>query len=170
MNILNQTNEEQSQIPSIQQTYSLKSDWKFHQIVFLSNSFSNTLSIEPFSAVELELSLKNPDSDPLSINLLNTLLMKKGVFKPNVKVIDQESRYKLHCLLCKKLIYFYKIYARSICFKHSRPFTESLIRFDLETWRNTGKFEIFNGEDYYYDINYESDLKKLMIIELFRCL
>lgn len=170
MNILKQTHEEQRQTSVIQPTYSLKSDWKFHQIVFLSNTFSNTLSIDPFSTIELELSLKNPDTDPLCINLLNTLLMKKGVFKPNVKVNDQESRYKLHCLLCKKLIYFYKIYARSICFKYNRPFTESLIKFDLEASRNIGKYEIFNAEDYYYDINYESDLKKLMIIELFRCL
>ena len=169
LNAINLNQNEENMI-SLKDDYTCKLDWKFHQIVYLSNIFQSTLAIEPFSAIDLELSLKSPEIDSLCLNLLFKLLMKKAMFKPNAKVNDLESRIKLHELLCKKLIFFYKIYARSLVSYHNQPFTQNLIDKDLLSFDENNTFKIRKAENYYGEINFEQDLKKSMIMNLFRCL
>lgn len=150
--------------------YSCKSDWKFHQIVYLANLFKGTLAIEPLSATDLELSLLNPEYETLCLSLLWKLLMKKAVFKPNAKITDTDSKDKLKLLLCKKLIYFYKIYSRCLIKKYKAPFTEELINHDLLSFDETEFFNIMKAKDYYKEIEFELDVKKLMVLNLFRSL
>lgn len=150
--------------------YSCKTDWKFHQIVYLANIFKATLALEPFSATDLELSLLNPEVETLCLSLLWKLLMKKAVFKPNAKINDSESKDKLKLLLSKKLIYFYKIYSRCLIKKYKAPFTEELIIHDLSNFNEAEFFNIMKAKDYYKEIEFELDVKKLMVLNLFRSL
>jgi len=145
-----------------------KLDWKFQTVVFMGNNFSTTLSIEPFTAVELELSLKNPKLDPLCLNILYKLLMKKAFFKPNIKVTDWETKDKLQQLLIKKLNYFYKLYSRILNQKYGIPFSTELIELDLKQCGEKESFDIMKAEDYYGEIEFEPDLKKLMVLNFFR--
>lgn len=152
--------------------YCPKQDWKFQTVVFMGNNFSSTLNIDLFSAVDLELSLKNPKLDALCLNILYKLLMKKAFFKPNSKINDWQSKEKLQQLLVKKLVYFYKIYARSISQKHHMPFSKEALEKELndDSFFSNDRFDIKKKESYYKEKELENDLKKLMIVELFNSL
>lgn len=156
--------------PTATTEYNPKMDWKFQSVVFMANNFTSTLGIEPFTAVDLELSFRNPKLDPLCLNILYKLLLKKAMFKPTLKITDWESKLKLQQMLAKKLVYFYKVYARTISSRHHLPFSKEAIEIDLKSVQGYDRFNIRLAESYYGEIEVEPDLKKLMVLELFRSL
>ena len=66
-----QKNEENNEI------YDLNKDYKFLSILQFVNLFHDILNLEPISTNELEFSLNHTDIEPLCINILSKLLMKK---------------------------------------------------------------------------------------------
>ena len=65
----------------INDTYDLNKDWKFQTILQFINVFHNVMTIDPVSTYELEFSLKHSDIEPLCVNVLSKLLMKKEVHR-----------------------------------------------------------------------------------------
>lgn len=65
----------------IDDTYDLNKDWKFQTILQFINVFHNVMTIDPVSTYELEFSLKHSDIEPLCVNVLSKLLMKKEVHR-----------------------------------------------------------------------------------------
>ena len=63
----------------IDDNYDLNKDWKFQTILQFINVFHNVMTIDPVSTYELEFSLKHSDIEPLCVNVLSKLLMKKEV-------------------------------------------------------------------------------------------
>jgi len=59
------------------ETYDLNKDYKFLSILQFVNLFHDILNLEPISTNELEFSLNHTDIEPLCINILSKLLMKK---------------------------------------------------------------------------------------------
>ena len=137
--------------PTATTEYNPKMDWKFQSVVFMANNFTSTLGIEPFTAVDLELSFRNPKLDPLCLNILYKLLLKKAMFKPTLKITDWESKLKLQQMLAKKLVYFYKVYARTISSRHHLPFSKEAIEIDLKSVQGYDRFNIRLAESYYGD-------------------
>ena len=64
-----------------EEDYDLNKDWKFLSILQFVNVFHNVLSIDNISTYELEFSLKHSDIEPLCMNILYKLLMKKEVHR-----------------------------------------------------------------------------------------
>ena len=65
----------------IDDNYDLNKDWKFQTILQFINVFHNVMTIDPVSTYELEFSLKHSDIEPLCVNVLSKLLMKKEVHR-----------------------------------------------------------------------------------------
>ena len=57
--------------------YDLNKDYKFLSILQFVNLFHELLNLEPISTNELEFSLNHPEIEPLCLNILSKLLMKK---------------------------------------------------------------------------------------------
>ena len=153
--------------------YNLREDPKFYQIVYLNNSFQNTLGLEATNIADFEFSLKYPNLDSYCLTLLYKLLMKKAVFKSNAKVCDYESNSKLNELLVKKILYFYKLYARYLVTKYNAVFSQELIEKDLEDYNKhenkIKEFSLMKSFSYTNEnLGNDDDLKKLMTINLFR--
>lgn len=115
--------------------------------------------------------MKNPECEPLCLNILLKLLMKKALFKPNSKVFENFEFSKLQEMLLKKINYFYKTYIRYL--KRINELTDNnkiyeIIKKDVNEFnQKTDRFNLtsMNLEEKDYD---DLDLKNSMIIEFFR--
>ena len=66
--------------------YDLKNDYKFQSILQFVNLFQEILNLDSqISPTELEFSIKHTEIDPLCINILSKLLMKRET-RDNIKI------------------------------------------------------------------------------------
>ena len=115
--------------------------------------------------------MKYPECEPLCLNILLKLLMKKALFKPNSKVFENFEFSKLQEMLLKKINYFYKTYIRYL--KRIYELTDNnkiyeVIKKDVTEFnQKNDKYNLtsVNLDEKDYD---DLDLKNSMIIEFFR--
>jgi hypothetical protein len=119
--------------------------------------------------------LKFPDIEPLCVNILLKLLMKKALFKPHTKIGENFEICKFNEMLVKKILFFYKTYIRhlkKINNENDNTKIFELINKDIEDYKQKSireKYDltVSNLSDNIFE---ESDIKLLMIVEFFRTL
>ena len=83
-----QTKEEPSSSPPVESpeekdsNYILNKDWRFLSIMQFVNVFHKVLNLDTISSSEFEFSLNHSDIEPLCLNILSKLLMKKEIHRP----------------------------------------------------------------------------------------
>lgn len=83
-----QTKDEPSSSPPVEapeekdSNYILNKDWRFLSIMQFVNVFHKVLNLDTISSSEFEFSLNHSDIEPLCLNILSKLLMKKEIHRP----------------------------------------------------------------------------------------
>ncbi len=117
--------------------------------------------------------MKFPDIEPLCVNILLKLLMKKALFKPNTKIGENFELAKFNEMLFKKILFFYKTYIRHLKklnneIDNTKIF--ELINKDIDSYREKSirqKYDL-TASNLSENIFEESDIKLLIIVEFFR--
>ncbi len=119
--------------------------------------------------------MKFPEIDPLCLNILLKLLMKKALFKPTSKIGENFEISKFQEMILKKIHFFYKTYIRHLkklnnINDNSRVY--ELIKKDVEEYNlKKDKDRYALNKENLSDSQFEDiDIKNLMIVDFFRTL